>query len=140
MKNLIDTQAGARGRAELFNQRLLHLVSLEKVDAKERSNPLNRKREKGDEVGHSNMLQQSKSFPIQGREVSCEVSQRDGHFFWNETVVGIKNMLTPIIQNITQIVLIANPIISIINTQRLDENRHQRFVKHFIEKQICKGL
>ena len=61
MKNLIETQAGARGRAELFNQRLLHLVSLEKVDAKERSNPLNRKREKGDEVGHSNMLQQSKS-------------------------------------------------------------------------------
>ena len=83
MRNLIETQAGARGRAELFNQGLFQLVSLEKVDAKERSKPLNWKGDKGDEAGHSNMLQQCQSFPIQGREVRCEVSQsqRDRHFF-----------------------------------------------------------
>ena len=79
MRNLKETQSGARGRAELFNQRLFQLVSLEEVNAKERSNPLNWKREKGDKVGHSNMLQQSQSFPIEGWEVRCEVSQRDGH-------------------------------------------------------------
>ena len=79
MRNLKETQSGARGRAEVFNQRLFQLVSLEEVDAKERSNPLNWKREKGDKVGHSNMLQQSQSFPIEGWEVRCEVSQRDGH-------------------------------------------------------------